>query len=48
MGKKVIIDCRECGFRKEFGPDGDELPADTVISHGQETGHKLTVNKPEQ
>lgn len=47
MEPNVVIKCEECGFRREFGPDDDGLPADVVVSHGQETGHRLTVDEAE-
>ena len=41
------IECRECWFSAAVGPDDDRSPAEVVISHGRESGHKLSVTSLE-
>lgn len=38
----VRIVCTECRFSKEVEKDGNR-PAEVMIDHGRETGHKLRV-----
>lgn len=40
---EALIDCQECGFSKTVRPEDGTLPADVVVEHGKETGHKLSV-----
>lgn len=42
--KKVRIVCRECPFSKEVTTEED-ISAEVIREHGQETGHKLTVEQ---
>ena len=37
------VECQECPFKRTIDPDDDDLPADIVVEHGNETGHKLEV-----
>ena len=40
---RARIECSECRFSTDVGPDDDRIPAEVVISHGRESGHKLSV-----
>lgn len=37
------IECQECDFTTLVPADDEEIPADVVIAHGKESGHKLSV-----
>jgi len=38
------VDCTQCHFERVV--DGEEVrPAEVVIDHGRETGHKLSVDR---
>lgn len=39
--------CQDCWFSTVVRPDDDRLPADVVIDHGKESGHKLSVESLE-
>lgn len=39
------VSCSECPFSRIVEPDEERLPADVLTAHGQETGHKLAVNR---
>lgn len=41
------VDCTVCGFQRRVKPGDDVLPADVVTEHGQETGHKLNIERIE-
>lgn len=43
----VEVRCTQCRFTKLVGPDDPQLPADVIIEHGTETGHKLSMGEPE-
>ena len=45
MSQGILIDCRDCGFRRETTHADDEQPADVIIDHGRDTGHKLSVDE---
>lgn len=42
--EKVRIICRECHFSEVVTTEGDKS-AEVIREHGQETGHKLTVEQ---
>lgn len=42
------VDCTDCPFSKIIPLDGEVIPAEVVIEHGQEYGHKLSVNPIEE
>ncbi|MDS0281113.1 hypothetical protein [Haloarcula onubensis] len=42
------VDCTECPYSRIVAADSDRLPADLVVEHGQETGHKLTIETLEE
>lgn len=41
------VQCRDCQFEYDIDGTEDVLPAEVVIKHGRETGHKLRVVRPE-
>lgn len=45
MGERdaARVECRECCFSADVEPDDDRIPAEVVIAHGRESGHKLSV-----
>lgn len=45
---EASIECQECAFLKTIHPDDGTLPADVVVEHGKETGHKLSVGAIEE
>lgn len=45
---EALIDCQECGFSETVQPEDGSLPADVVVEHGRETGHKLSVGATEE
>lgn len=42
----ITVICTECRFSKEVEKSGNR-PAEILIEHGQEKGHKLTLEKPD-
>ena len=42
------VECRDCLFSTIVQSGADERPADVVIEHGRETGHKLQSEPLEQ
>ena len=42
----IQVVCRECTFSKVV-ETGDERPAEVIVEHGRETGHKLTTEEIE-
>lgn len=49
MGERTAarVECRECWFATDVGPEDDRSPAEVVIAHGRESGHKLSVTSLE-
>lgn len=45
---QIRIECTECYFAQTVDPEDGEAPAELVIEHGQETGHKLDVSYGER
>ena len=45
---EALVDCQECAFSRTVHPDDGTLPADVVVEHGRETGHKLAVGTPQE
>lgn len=41
--KSTRVQCKECQFSTVVDPGDDRDPADIVIEHGKEMGHKLSV-----
>ena len=39
---KIRIDCAECGF-SEIVERGGKPSATAIVTHGRETGHKLSI-----
>lgn len=39
----VKIECTECPYSQLVHPEDDALPAEVIVEHGRETGHKLTT-----
>ncbi|WP_226039261.1 hypothetical protein [Natrinema sp. DC36] len=44
--RSVRIVCDECNFSKEVTKNG-EKSAEVIREHGRETGHKLSVEDPD-
>lgn len=44
----IRVVCRECRFEKEVAPDDDALPAEYITKHGEETGHTVGIEYPEE
>lgn len=42
------VECQECDFTTIVSDDDDRIPADVVIAHGKESGHKLSVTTIEE
>jgi hypothetical protein len=42
------VECQDCNFATVVSPDEDRLPADVVVEHGRESGHKLAVHAVER
>ena len=47
-GTPIRVSCRDCSFERVLPADSDTKPADTLIEHGQRTGHTLTVTPLER
>ena len=45
MAERMKVECTECGFQRFMDPDDGEKPADALVEHGRQTGHKLTVQR---
>lgn len=45
--RPLEVRCTDCRFTQTVGPDDDRSPADVIVDHGQETGHKLTTGEPD-
>ena len=41
------MECQDCNFTAVVTPNDDRLPADVVVEHGRESGHKLSVRRVE-
>ena len=41
------VECQDCGFSTIVKPGEDRIPADVVVEHGRESGHKLSVGPVE-
>lgn len=41
--ESVRVECRECTFTAVVTESDDRVPAEVVIAHGKESGHKLSV-----
>lgn len=42
------VECQECHFSAVVTEADDRIPADVVIAHGKESGHKLSVTPIEE
>lgn len=40
-GKRIRVECRDCGYYEVVTDDGDRSPADVIVEHGRNTGHIL-------
>lgn len=40
----IRVTCVDCPFTKVI-EKGDEKPAEVIVEHGQQTGHKLTTEE---
>lgn len=45
MDSVFTVDCKECPFREVIGPEDDELPAEVLVAHGRERGHRLVLEQ---
>lgn len=45
---KALIECEECPYSEVVMDEDDRLPADVVREHGEESGHKLSVEFPDK
>ena len=45
---RARVTCTECPFSAVVEDDDDRLPADVVREHGEESGHKLSVEFPDK
>lgn len=45
---RAVIECTECPFSEVVADEDDRLPADVVREHGEESGHKLSVEFPDK
>ena len=43
--RTIEVTCTECPFSATVTPADDRLPAEYVVDHGKETGHKLQTNR---
>lgn len=41
--QRMKVECTDCEFETIVRADDDELPADAVREHGDETGHTMRV-----
>ncbi|MFQ3320015.1 MAG: hypothetical protein ACI8UR_002014 [Natronomonas sp.] len=44
---RTRVTCTDCHFSKDVEADG-QAPAETIIEHGRERGHKLTIEHPDE
>lgn len=44
---RMIVTCIDCPFERVVSTDGDETPIDVLREHGRETGHTLTLDRPD-
>lgn len=42
-GTSARVECQECQFSETVRAGDGRVPADIVIEHGRESGHKLSV-----
>lgn len=45
---KALVNCKECPYSEVVMDEDDRLPADVVREHGEESGHKLSVEFPDK
>lgn len=44
QAQHVRVVCSDCHYSETVAKEG-QTPAETIIEHGRETGHKLTVER---
>ena len=44
-GARMRLDCTECHFSRVVRFDDDVLPAEVVVEHGRETGHRVAISR---
>lgn len=43
--KRIRVDCTECYFSRIVEPEDGVVPAEVVVDHGRERGHKLSTTR---
>lgn len=43
--QRMHLDCQECTFSTLAAIDGERLPAEILIEHSRETGHKVALSQ---
>lgn len=43
MSKRVLVECQDCAFEEDVEMDGDPEPAEVLLTHEDETGHRLRL-----
>ena len=44
VAEKIRVVCTECAYSEVVRKDG-EKPAEKIVEHGRQTGHKLTTEE---
>jgi hypothetical protein len=44
MRDEMVVKCTECRFDKVVAVDAEPAPADVLLAHEDETGHRLKLS----
>lgn len=42
---RMHLDCQECTFSTLAAVNGERLPAEILVEHSRETGHKVALSR---
>jgi hypothetical protein len=48
MSNRMLVECRDCTFEKLVEIDGDPEPAEILLAHEDETGHRLRLAQSDE
>jgi hypothetical protein len=48
MSDRMMVECRDCTFEEMVEIDGDPEPAEILLAHEDETGHRLRLAQSDE
>jgi hypothetical protein len=48
MSNQMLVECQDCAFEQLVEMDGDPEPAELLLAHEEETGHRLRLSQLEK